>query len=79
MSFLVGEGNIVSSLEELVSFIDAWGTENHSAIGDVTTSESENDSSPYSNEDVESVLLDSLDDVLEGASFLPEKQSKTQD
>ncbi|KAG6572628.1 uncharacterized protein IUM83_17638 [Phytophthora cinnamomi] len=74
MSFLVGEADTISTLEELVTFIDAWDDGNSNGTGDVTTSESENDSSPYSNEDMESVLLDSLDGVLEEASFLPEKQ-----
>ncbi|KAF1785398.1 hypothetical protein GQ600_23873 [Phytophthora cactorum] len=45
----------------------------------VTTSESENDSSPFSKEDVESMLLDSFDGVLEDASFLPKKEPKLND
>lgn len=71
---LGGEEDTISSLEELVTFIDAWDADSSRSLGDVTTSESENDSSPFSNDDVESMLLDSLDDVLEKASFLPDKQ-----
>ncbi|KAE8878948.1 hypothetical protein PF005_g20274 [Phytophthora fragariae] len=78
MSFLVGEVDTISTLEELVTFIDAWDVDNSNSVGDVTSSESENDSSPYSKDVVESVLLDSLNDVLEGASFLPEKKPETQ-
>ncbi|KAE9311486.1 hypothetical protein PR003_g19999 [Phytophthora rubi] len=69
MSFLVGEVDTISTLEELVTFIDAWDVDNSNSVGDVTSSESENDSSPYSKDDVESVLLDSLNDVLEEQVF----------
>ncbi|KAL3670957.1 hypothetical protein V7S43_004142 [Phytophthora oleae] len=68
MSFLIG-GEDSMTLEEVVAFIDSWDTGSTSP-GDVT----DNDSSPFSNEDVESVLLDSLDSVLEDASFLPKKE-----
>ncbi|KAG7378011.1 hypothetical protein PHYPSEUDO_010695 [Phytophthora pseudosyringae] len=75
MSFLVGVGDL-STLEGVVAFIDSWDAGSTSP-GDVTTSESENDSSPFSNEDVESVLLDSLDDMLEDASFPPKKEPES--
>ncbi|KAG3172364.1 hypothetical protein PC128_g18534 [Phytophthora cactorum] len=79
MSLLVEEENAtMPTLEEVVAFIDSWDTGSTSPDA-VTTSESENDSSPFSKEDVESMLLDSFDGVLEDASFLPKKEPKLND
>ncbi|ETK81329.1 hypothetical protein, variant [Phytophthora nicotianae CJ01A1] len=72
MSFSAKEEAAMPSLEEVVAFIDSWDSGNTSP-GDVTTSESETDRSPFSKEDVDSVLLDSLDGVLQDASFLPKE------
>eukprot|EP00644_Phytophthora_capsici_P016874 jgi/Phyca11/574044/estExt2_Genewise1.C_PHYCAscaffold_590020 len=71
MSFLIRDEDPMT-LEEIVAIIDSWDTGSTSP-GDAT----DNDSSPFSNEEVESVLLDSLDSVLEGASFLPKKEPET--
>jgi hypothetical protein len=73
MSFLVEEDDTMSTLEEVVAFIDSWDTTSTSP-GDVTSSESENDGSPFGHHDVEAVLVDSLDGVLEKASFLSKKE-----
>ncbi|KAL4145192.1 hypothetical protein PRNP1_012865 [Phytophthora ramorum] len=75
MSLLVEREEDLATLEQVVAFIDSCDT-NVSSIVDATTSESGNDDSPYSIEDVESVLLDSLDGVLEEATFLPKKESE---
>ncbi|GMF16599.1 unnamed protein product [Phytophthora lilii] len=75
MSFLVEQEDNTATLDEVVAFIDSWDAGNASP-GDATTSESESDSSPFGNEDIQFVLLDSLGGVLEEASFLSPKEKK---